>query len=158
MNGKLSIEIRKRAAKTFIWSTLLYGSETWTVGGKMQEKLEAVEMWMWRRILKIPWTARRTNEEVLRQMGAERELMTTIRRRQMRFLGHVVRREEMEAVVLTGMVEGGRARGRQREKYMDGLVRATGNHFKPAELLQLTRDRDRWRSMVAQVQVDVARR
>ena len=52
-NGKLSIGIRKRAAKTFIWSTLLYGSETWTVSGKMQEKLEAAEMWIWRRILKI---------------------------------------------------------------------------------------------------------
>lgn len=156
-NRKLSTEIRKRAAKTFVWSTLLYGCETWTVSRKMQEKLEAAEMWLWRRILKIPWTARRTNEDVLRQMGVERELMTTIRRRQMRFLGHVMRRNEMEAVVLAGMVEGRRARGRQREKYMDGLMRAAGGHLKPAELLQLTRDRVRWRSMVAEVQVDVAR-
>ena len=157
-NRKLSTRIRKRAAKTFVWSTLLYGCETWTVSRRMQEKLEAAEMWLWRRILKIPWTARRTNAEVLRQMGTERELMMTIRKRQMRFLGHVMRRNEMESVVLTGMVEGRRARGRQREKFMDGMMRVTGGHLRPSQLLQLTRDRDRWRSMVAQVQVDAARR
>ncbi len=157
-NRKLSTRIRKRAAKTFVWSTLLYGCETWTVSRRMQEKLEAAEMWLWRRILKIPWTERRTNAEVLRQMGTERELMMTIRKRQMRFLGHVMRRNEMESVVLTGMVEGRRARGRQREKFMDGMMRVTGGHLRPSQLLQLTRDRDRWRSMVAQVQVDAARR
>ena len=112
----MSIGIRKRAAKTFVRSTMLYGCKTWTINTKMQGILEAAEMWLWRRILKIPWTARKTNEEVLRRMGTEREMVKTKRKRQMRFLGHVMRRNEMEAVVMTGMVEGRRARGRQREK------------------------------------------
>lgn len=126
-NRKLSIGIRKQAVKTFIWSTLLCGCETWMVNRKIQEKLEAAEMRLWRRILKIPRTARRTNEDVLRQVGVVREMMTTIRR-EMRFLGHVMRRNEMEAMVLTGMVEGRRARGQQ--KFMDSVTRVAGGHLK----------------------------
>lgn len=63
-----------------------------------------------------------------------------------------------EAVVLTGMVEGRRARGRQREKFMDGVTRVAGGHLKPAESMQLTRDRIRWRSMLAEVLVDTTSR
>ena len=71
---------------------------------------------------KIPWAARITNNEVLERIGSTRELMTHIRRRQMKFLGHVMRREKNESVVMTGRVDGTRDRGRQREKYMDGIV------------------------------------
>lgn len=82
--------------------------------------------------------------------------MTAIRKRQMRFLGHVMRRNEMEAVVKTRVVEGRREREKDRD--MDGLARVTGGHLRPAELLQKTRDRHRCRSMVAQVHVDTAHR
>ena len=124
----------------------------------MQENLEAAEMWIWRRVLRVPWTAKKTNEEVLREMETDRELMTTIRKRQLRFLGHIMRREGLEEVVMMGMVKGRRARGKQREKYMDGLMRAKGKQLKPAQMLQVARDRERWRSMVAEVREDVARR
>ena len=160
-NRKLSIKSRKAAIKTYIWSILLYGAESWTLNKRMEEKLQAMEMWMWRRMLKISWTERNTNEEVLTMIGEKRELLKTIRRRQMKFVGHIMRRGGIENTVLTGMIEGKRGRGRPREKYMDGLVRAVGTNGRnttPAQLLQATSDRERWRFMAANVLEDTAQR
>ena len=114
-NNHLSIKTRKRAVKTYIWSVLLYGCETWTISKNMEKRLEAAEMWIWRRVLKIPWTDRVTNDAVLRRMGTHRELLKSIRKRQLRFLGHVMRKGELENVCLTGRVEGRRARGRESQ-------------------------------------------
>ena len=122
-NSHISIQCRKRAVKTYIWSGLLYGSEAWTINKDSQRKLEAMEMWCWRRVLKIPWTAMKTNEEVLQRIGSQRELMNHIRGRQMEFLGHVMRREALENLAITGRIEGKRSRGRQREKFIDGILR-----------------------------------
>ena len=160
-NRKLSIKSRKAAIKTYIWSILLYGAESWTLNKRMEERVQAMEMWMWRRMMKISWTERKTNEEVLTMIGEKRELLKTIRRRQMKFVGHIMRRGGIESTVLTGMIEGKRGRGRPREKYMDGLVRAVGANGRnatPAQLLQATSDRKRWRFMAANVLEDTAQR
>ena len=157
-NSHISIATRKRAVKTFVWSVLLYGMEAWTINGRMVQRLEAMEMWCWRRVWKIPWTARITNNQVLERMGTTRELMTHIRRRQMKFLGHVMRREKIESVVMTGRIDGTRDRGLQREKYMDGIVRATGNGWTAGRMLQATKDRHLWFSMTANIRSDTAHR
>ena len=80
-NLSLGMNIRLMLLKCYVWSTLLYGCEAWNIGGVMRRRLGAAEMWFIRRMLRIPWTARRTNEEVLGMAGTERVLMTTIRRR-----------------------------------------------------------------------------
>ena len=157
-NRKVSIVVRRRAVKTYIWSTLLYGAEAWTINKEMEKRLEAMEMWMWRRMMRVSWVERKSNEEVMRMAGVRRELMGAIRTRQMRFLGHVMRRGEYENVTLTGFIEGGRARGRQRETFMSGIRRAMGGELSSASILQMTADRERWRSVVAEVQEDMARR
>ena len=90
-NLSLSIGLRLRLLKSYIWSTLLYGCESWTIKAESQRKLEATEMWFLRRMLRVPWTARRTNAEVLQMTGVSRELMKTIRKRQLGHLGHVLR-------------------------------------------------------------------
>ena len=145
----------------YIWSILLYGAESWTLSKKMEEKLQAMEMWIWRRMLKISWTERKSNEEVLRMIGEKRELTKTVRKRQMKFIGHTMRRGGIENLILTGMIEGKRGRGRPREKYMDGVMRAvgaTGGNVTPARLLQTTSDRQRWRFLAANVLEDTAHR
>ena len=159
-NNHISIKTktRKRAVKTYIWSVLLYGCETWTVSKNLEKRLEAAEMWIWRRVLKIPWTARETNDAVLRRMDTKRELISTIRRRQLRFLGHVMRKGELENICLTGRVEGRRARGRQRRKYMDGISNTLGGGMSPARILQITANREEWQIMVANVFSDTALR
>ena len=114
----------------------------------IQKKLEAVEMWFLRRMLRIPWTAKKSNETVLKEADSKRSLVNKIRKRQSSFIGHVMRREKMEHLVTTGMLEGKRSRGRQREKVLDSLaswLRATD----VMEMLKATKDRDVWRDMIA---------
>ena len=91
----------------------------------MQERLQAVEMWFLRRMLRIPWVDRVTNEEVLGRAGTHRQLMRTIVTRQIRFLGHIYRKEQLEELALTGRIAGNRSRGRQRLTYLGWLQRAT---------------------------------
>lgn len=107
-------------------------------------------------MLKISWTERKTNEEVLERVGVERELLASVRGRQMWFVGHIVRTQELEHLSLTGKINGSRPRGRPRQKYMDGLVRMTGGRMSAAQLLQRAGNREEWRAMIADVLGDMA--
>ena len=105
-NRSISINLRKRFIRAYIWSTLMYGCESWTISKEMERRIEAAEMWFFRRMLKISWTDRVSNEEVLNRAGAKREIMKMVRQRQMRFLGHVMRKQELESICMMGKVEG----------------------------------------------------
>ena len=91
-------------------------------------------------------------------VSERRELVRTVRGRQLRFFVHVMRREGMENVIITGMVEGGRGRGRPREKYVDGLVKLMEDGTTHLHLIRATSDREQWKSMVADVLEDMAQR
>ena len=108
----ISIPVRVRVLRCYIWSTQLYGCETWTLSKGMMKNLEAAEDWFLRRMLRIPWTDKVSTCEVLRTAGVGKELMQDMIRRQMAFLGHVIRKDELEKVVLTGYL------GKQRETFL----------------------------------------
>ena len=95
-------------------------------------------MWLYRKMLRISWTERVTNETVLQRAGVDRELMRMIRQRQLRFLGHVMRMRQLESVCVMGKVEGRRGRGRPRVKLLETLARAVGGGTTSAQLLQMT--------------------
>ena len=135
----------------------MYGSECWTISSEMEKKVEAMEMWCYRRTLRLSWTKKVTNEEVLKRIGKERTLMKRIRKRQLEFLGHIMREEKLEDLTVTGKMEGKRSRGRQRSTFMEGLsswlakqvpARRKTQITKQA-LLSTTKDRERWRSPIA---------
>ncbi len=138
----ISLKVRLRVLKCYIWSTLLYGCETWTISSVMLKKLEATEVWFLRRMLRISWTAKITNVEVHRRTGTNKVLIKDIVRRQMSFLGHVIRKDDLENLVVTGYIDGRRDRGRQRETFMTYLEKMTNRT--PVELIRLTRDRAIW--------------
>ena len=118
----------------------------------IEKKIEAAEMWFIRRMLRISWTEKKTNVNVLREGNVQRSLLKTIRKRQMEFLGHVCRRRGLEFLSLTGKVEGKRDRGKQRITFLDSLCNsATGGQSKGLNFLKLSEDRDVWRGMVANV-------
>ena len=125
-NLGIGIETRMGALKTYVWSVILFGCEGWTISKEMRRRLEAAEMWCIRRMMRIPWTARRTNEEVLQMARGCRELLTVIRRRRIGFIGHILRGSVSERECLLGMLEGRRARERQRMKYMDSIAMLLG--------------------------------
>ena len=157
-NMSLSIELRVRVLRCYVWSIFLYGAETWTISAVMRNRIEAAEMWFYRRMLRISWVAHVTNEEVLRRVGKGRELMATVRERQLRFIGHVMREDDLEKIVITGRIEGTRARGRQRIKYMDSLMKDVREMETVGELIRTTEDRGRWRTVIADVRRDMALR
>ena len=147
-NMSISMATRVRILRCYVWSTLTYGCEAWTIRKDLERRLEAVEMWFYRRMMRIPWTARVTNVEVLRRGGVERCLVQKIRRRQLKFLGHIVRAEELESDCLLGRIDGTRARGRQRITYMDSILRYLAQGQTTVDVLRLARERQDWRSMV----------
>ena len=100
----------------------------------------------------MPWTARRTNREVLEWANTSRKLVTTIRQRQLKYIGHVLRGSSLERDCLLGMVEGTRARGRQRAKYLDGIKTLLGCS-NVGEVLLLAGRREDWRNIVANVNI-----
>ena len=121
-------------------------------------RTRAVEMCFLRRMLKISWTEKKSNLEVRRAAGVQRTLMMTIRQRQLDFFGHVMRSQGLEALVITGKVEGRRARGRQRQKYLDSLCTYLEDNVSPTQLIRATEDRLLWHDMVANVVNDDIRR
>ena len=90
-------------------------------------------------------------EEVLRRAGLKRELMRSIEKRQLQFLGHILRAQGFESDCVLARINGRRARGRQRKKYMDCLTESLGGRYKAAELVQLAKDRLKWRFMIVNV-------
>ena len=120
-NRTMTIKTRKRVLDCYLMTNLLYASECWTISAHMRSKLEAAEMWFYRRMLKIPWTDHVTNEEVLKKIGTKRKLLTSVRKRLLEFLGHVMRKESLENLTLTGHIEGKKSRGRPRIKYLNSL-------------------------------------
>uniref|UniRef100_A0A0P4W0B7 Reverse transcriptase domain-containing protein n=1 Tax=Scylla olivacea TaxID=85551 RepID=A0A0P4W0B7_SCYOL len=144
----LSTGIRLRILKTYTWSVMLYGCETWTVSKEMKKRLDAAEMWFIRRIMRVPWVAR-TNLEELQMASTTRELMTTVKRRQLGYLGHVLKGDGLEKDCLLGMIEEKRAWGRQRMRYMDGIKEMVGRE--KMEVVELAGNRRVWHSIVANV-------
>ena len=103
------------------------------------------------------WTASRTNQAVLEMAGTSRSLMKKIRKRQLRYVGHVQRGESLEKQCLMGMIKGSRARGRKRIKYLDGIRTLVGVR-NGGEVVRLGEDREGWRNIVANVHVNTAHR
>ena len=102
----------------------MYGCESWTITEEIRKRIEAFEMWCYRRMLKIKWTDRVTNEEVLRRAGvSEKQLFTIVCRRKLKFAGHIIRGSsgEMCKNIIEGTIVGKRSRGRQRKKWMDNI-------------------------------------
>jgi hypothetical protein len=113
----------------------------------MLKLIEATEMW-YRRMLRISWTARKTNDAVLKEANASRMLVTKMRKWQATFVGHALRRDKLENLVTTGKLDGKRSRGRQKEKSLDGLA-SWMRCGSVVEMFSSYRDRTLWRSIVA---------
>ena len=123
---KLSIPLKVRLLNCFIWSVLLYGCESWTLSAALTRNIEATEMWFYRRMLRVSYTAHETNISVLQRMGQERQLLTTIKERQTRFTGHIIRKGELEDHILAGKIKGKTASGGQRLLFLNQVMENTG--------------------------------
>uniref|UniRef100_A0A8D8Q4X5 Craniofacial development protein 2 n=1 Tax=Cacopsylla melanoneura TaxID=428564 RepID=A0A8D8Q4X5_9HEMI len=148
----ISLQTKERLLKCYIFSVLLYGVEAWTLNEETIGKIEAFEMWMYRRILRISWTEHITNEEVLRRMGKKRELMSIVKIRKLQYLGHLMRNNSKYAllqVIMQGKVEGKRGRGRRRISWLHNLRKWFGKTS--TELFRIAVNKVKIAMMVANI-------
>ncbi|XP_023241473.1 uncharacterized protein LOC111639767 [Centruroides sculpturatus] len=143
---EISIKTRIRLAKCYVWSTLLYGAECWTMNASNEKKLKAFEMWMIRRMLRVSWKARRTNEDILAIANQKRTLLEVVRKRIVRYLGHVMRHNSLQKLLLEGMIEGQRGRGRPRKNWFSNIRNWT--YLTYEECSREAQDRSWWHEMV----------
>ena len=148
-NPKLSTSARLRFIKCYVWSTLLYGVETWTISKTSQQRLEAFEVWALRRMLRISWTRHVTNKEVLRLADTKKSLFQTVKQRKLSFFGHIMRHDSLQRNLLEGMVEGKRGRGRPRLQWSDSNLQWAGLNFEQCK--RMAQNRKRWRSVTGNV-------
>ena len=116
-----------------------------TVGKPEQKRIEAFEMWCYRRMLKMRWTDKVRNEEVLRRIGEERTMWKTLIRRRDRMIGHLLRHEGLTSLVLEGAAEGKNCRGRQRLEYIQQIIEDVGCQCY-SEMKRLAQERNSWQA------------
>lgn len=149
-NRDLSLTTRWRATKCYVLSTLLYGVEGWTLKARTMSRLDSFEMWLYRRILKISWTERVTNDRVLERMDKEQELLTTVKRRKAAYFGHIFRNSKYSflQLIVEGKIEGRRGVGRKRFSWLRNL-RQWFDIREASTIIHLARDREEFQLMVA---------
>jgi hypothetical protein len=126
---KVDMETRKRLIRCYIISTFLYASETWTIHKDSWNKIEAFEMWLLRKMMKISYTTHTSNQEVLRMTNSKRTLKAAIINRKIQYFGHIIRRGKFQRLLLEGKMEGKRGRGRPRRAWFHDISDSTGFNY-----------------------------
>ena len=153
----LSVATKIRLTQCYIWSTLLYGCETWSLTQTNEMKLRGFEMWLYRRIGRVSWKAKKTNQEVLNKLGLQStKLMTIVRQRIVRFYGHVRRHDTLQRLITEGMVDGKRGRGRKRCSWLGNVSCYAGMDIN--RCAEVATNREGWRSVVYNVVSDKEQR
>jgi len=145
LRGNISRDLKKRMVKALEWSVALYGSETWTLRKEDIKRIQGFEMWIWRKMEKISWTAHVSNEEVLCLVQERRSLMQVIKQRQANWIGHVLRHDCFLKTVLEGKIEGKRPRGKPKRKMLDLLMEREEKKISYEELKRGAQSRVGWR-------------
>ena len=130
-----------------VFPVVMYGCESWTVKKAEHLKIDAFELWCWRRLLRVPWTARRSNQSILKEISSGCSLEGLMPKLKLQYSGHLMRRvDSLEKTLMLGGIGGRRRRGRQRMRWLDGITDSIDmNLSKPRELVM---DREDWRAVI----------
>ena len=148
-NKNISLKTRLRLTKGCVWSLLTYVCDTWTLSKQMEAKIEAFEMWSYRRNMRVSWKEMKSNEEVLKMIGLKKntKLVLSIKKKKHAYYGLVRRHHSLQKLVLEGRVDGIRGRGRRRKSWIGNVSEMTKMSMAQCSLKAL--DRSEWRTMVS---------